>query len=245
MHPQRQDDVFFESIHDKKIFCLSSEPENPSAKVVIMCHGFKGSSTGPARQFVTFSRLLVERGYTVLRFDQPNCGNSEGSFIDVSFDDWVNTIVEIVENYIAQGYAIGLLGESMGASAAMVASSRERVRGKVSAILLWSPDPITTFDGDPAVVHEESGQKYRQQFWQEARDADILGSMLEFEGGIHLVYGEHDDVVGPEMSKVADLVREKRGTILRLDGEGHSRWREDTARMVFEQEVEKLEEWMP
>ena len=210
-----------------------------------MCHGFKGTSTGPSRHFVNFSRLLVEKGFSVLRFDQPNCGNSDGSFLEVSFNEWVDTIVEITEKYIAGGFEIGLLGESMGASAATVATNQSRIVGRVSALLLWSPDPMTTFDGDPAVVYEESGQKYLGRFWQEAKDANFLGSLEAFDGGIHLVYGKDDDVVGREMNKVVDVVQERQGTVLILDGEGHSSWRYDSVSIVFAQEVEKLSSWMP
>ena len=245
MTPRPVDTVFFESIRSKNIFCYFSEPDKSTKKLIIMCHGFKGTSTGPARDFVSFSRLLVEHGFSVLRFDQPNCGNSDGPFVEVSFNEWVGTIVELVERYLKGGYTIGLLGESMGASAAMVASSQDQIRRRVSSVFLWSPDPMTNFDGDPAVVYEESGQKYPGQFWQEAKEADVLGSLQAFDGGIHLAYGSNDDVVGREMDRVVDAVRERQGTLLKLDGEGHSGWSEDTARMVFAREFELLREWMP
>ena len=209
-----------------------------------MCHGFKGDSIGPARGFVSFSRLLAQHGYSVLRFDQPNCGNSDGPFLDVSFNEWVDTIVALVDKYAEAGYRISLLGESMGASAAIVATSEDRIHGRVSALLLWSPDPVRSFNGDPAAVYEERGQKYRGRFWQEAKEADVTGSLQTFEGGIHLVHGKHDDVVGRDMHDLVEVVREIGGTILTLDGEGHSIWHEDTALMVFAQETEKLDVWM-
>ena len=184
MTQPHKDSVFFENIHDKKIFCYLSEPKEATEKLIIMCHGFKGTSTGPARDFVTFSRLLVGHGYSVLRFDQPNCGNSDGPFLEVSFDEWVGTVVEVTSRYLAKGYKVGLLGESMGASAVMIASTRDRLRRNVPAVLLWCPDPVTSFDGDPAVVYEESGQKFRGQFWKEAKEADMLGSLQAF-GGRH------------------------------------------------------------
>ena len=241
---QTKDSVFFETFLDKRIFCYFSEPTQATDRLVIMCHGFKGSSTGPARHFVNFSRMLVEHGYSVLRFDQPNCGNSDGPFLTVSFRDWVYTITEITEKYRMKGYRIGVLGESMGASAAIVAAGQDRNRGMVSALLLWSPDPVSSFDGDPAAIYEENGQRYRGQFWLEADEADILGSMRAFDGAIHLVYGADDAVVGRDMDKVVDGVRDMRGTVLILDGEGHSNWREGTARMVFDQELERLREWI-
>ena len=241
---KQEDHVFFQNIRNKRIFCHLSEPLESTEKLVIMCHGFKGDSTGPARGFVSFSRLLAQHGYSVLRFDQPNCGNSDGPFLDVSFNEWVDTIVALVDKYTEEGYRISLLGESMGASAAIVATSKDRIHGRVSALLLWSPDPVRSFNGDPATVYEERGRKYHGRFWQEAKEADVTGSLQTFEGGIHLVHGKHDDVVGRDMHDLVEVAREMGGTILTLDGEGHSNWHEDTALMVFAQETEKLEVWM-
>ncbi|MCK4860022.1 MAG: hypothetical protein KAS87_05645, partial [Candidatus Omnitrophica bacterium] len=63
--------VWFEKIDDKQVFCILSEPKQIQNKMVIMSHGFRGSSIGPARTFVDFARLLVKNGFSVLRFDQP------------------------------------------------------------------------------------------------------------------------------------------------------------------------------
>ena len=209
-----------------------------------MCHGFKGCSTGPARGFVNFSRILVQHGYSVLRFDQPNCGNSDGPFLDVSFNDWVGTIVELTAMYTERGYRIVLLGESMGASASIVAANQDRICGRVSSLLLWSPDPVTSFSGDPAAVYEEKGQKFHGRFWQEAKEANILASLRSFEGSIHLVHGGLDKVVGRDMSKLVEVVRWSGGMVLTLDNEGHSNWCEDTALTVYRQETEMLNMWM-
>ena len=133
----------------------------------------------------------------------------------------------------------------MGASAAIVACKQDGMQGKVCALFLWSPDPVTSFSGDPTAIYEERGQRFRGRFWQEAKQADILASLQVFEGGIHLVHGRHDDVVGPDMSKLVEVVRDGGGTILILDNEGHSSWREDTALLVFKQEIEGLKVWMP
>ena len=240
----REDRVFFQRIRNHRIFCHFSEPPRPTARLIVMCHGFKGCSTGPARGFVNFSRILVQHGYSVLRFDQPNCGNSDGPFLDVSFNEWVETIIELTEKYSVRGYRITLLGESMGASAAIVAANNDRIRGKVSALLLWSPDPVTSSSADPAAIYEERGQKFRGRFWRQAKEANILPCLRTFEGGIHLVHGGFDKVVGRDMSKLVEVVRGKGGTVLTLDNEGHSNWCEDTALMVYRQETEKLKVWM-
>lgn len=52
-----------------------------SKNIVIFCHGYRGTSAGPNRFFVTAARQLAKRGISSLRFDQYGCGNSEGDFI--------------------------------------------------------------------------------------------------------------------------------------------------------------------
>jgi len=59
--------VYFEEVNGKKIFCYFSDVETSDKKIVIMSHGFRGSSLGPARQFVDFQKLLNKEGYSVLR----------------------------------------------------------------------------------------------------------------------------------------------------------------------------------
>lgn len=75
--------VFFEVINNKKIFCYFAEGEPNQKKLIIMSHGFRGQSTGPARQFVDFQRLLNKEGFSVLRADFPNSGNSDGDYLNV------------------------------------------------------------------------------------------------------------------------------------------------------------------
>lgn len=95
-----KDKVFFEKINNKNVFCVLSESDNNNKQIVIMSHGFRGSSIGPARTFVDFSRILNKEGISTLRFDQPNCGNSEGDFLDSSFNEWVNTTTYFAKKYL-------------------------------------------------------------------------------------------------------------------------------------------------
>lgn len=194
------ENVFFEEVNGKKIFCSFSQPQNPSRKLVTMCHGFRGNSTGASRSFFNYKELLVSEGFNVLRFDEPNSGNSEGAFIDSSFNEWVNSIVYFAKKYLEEGYRIVMLGHSMGATAVAVAV--KELKEKIPAIILWAPDPKSDSSqwlsqGSPATHHqdnilEEGGQKYKAAFWQEVEDADFFTCIDQYKGGIHLVYGEKD-----------------------------------------------------
>jgi len=184
--------VSFELINDKKIFHIISEPETSTKKIIIMSHGFRGTSIGPARTFVDFEKLLLREGFTVLRFDQPCGGNSEGDFIDSSFNEWINATRYFVEKYLNQGYEVVLLGQSMGATTTMIVAGQEKLKDRIPCIILWVPDAKSDVDVDPDEVYEESGQKYKGRFWIEVKEADFFRALDKYPGGIHLVYGETD-----------------------------------------------------
>lgn len=90
--------VSFENINNRRIFQILTENDNAEKKIVIMSHGFRGSSIGPARTFVDFEKLLLGKGFSVLRFDQPCSGNSEGDYTNSSFNVWIETTSYFAEN---------------------------------------------------------------------------------------------------------------------------------------------------
>lgn len=197
-------------INGKDIFCAFTK--GSTKKLVIMCHGFRGSSLGPNRTFFDFTQLLVPKGYSVLRFDQPNSGNSEGNFIDSSFNEWITTITYLTKHYLEQEYEIALLGQSMGATAVVAIMSDSQIRNKVKCLLLWVPDPKSTFDKDPNQIYEEGGQKYKGSFWQEAKESNFFDCLQIYTGKIHLIYGERDMYVDEKLRKrVIEQVKSQGG----------------------------------
>ena len=133
------DKVFFEKVNNKNIFCILNEPDDSKKQIVIFSHGFRSSTIGPARTFVDFSRILNKEGISTLRFDQPNCGNSEGDFLDSSFNEWVNTTTYFAKKYLDLGYKVILLGQSMGGATTIAATARIDLKNIIPCIILWSP----------------------------------------------------------------------------------------------------------
>jgi len=235
----------YESIKNKKIFQIFTEPEDLQKKIVIMSHGFRGSSIGPARTFVNFEKLLLEKDYSVLRFDQPNCGNSEGDFVNSSFKEWVDTTTYFAKKYIDKGYKVCLLGQSMGATTTMAVTSQSEVKNKIPCIILWVPDPESTFDKDPNSINEEEGQKYKESFWKEAFETNFFRNLKEYEGGIHLVYGENDKYVSQELrDQTVKHVQDKNQSVMILKGQGHSPWEYDICNEVYNEELKFLERYI-
>lgn len=235
------DKVFFEKINGKKVFCVFSE--STTKKLVIMSHGFRGDCNGPARQFVDFQRILRKEGYSVLRFDQPNSGNSEGDYIDSSFKEWVNTTVYLAKKYLGLGYEVNLFGQSMGATATVIAANDVKIKNKIPCLLLWVPDAKTTIRVNPKKVYEEGGQKYKGSFWQEAKDANFFQCLDSYQGKIHLVFGEVDRYVERELiDKTIQIVKAKHQETMILKGQDHSPWEFDLVQEVYQQEISKLKE---
>jgi len=236
------DKICFKSIRGKQIFTIFSKPKVSKKKIVIMSHGFRGSSLGPARQFVDFSRLLIKEGFSVLRFDQPNSGNSEGDYLFSSFNEWVETTAHFTKGYLDKGYRVALMGQSMGATTSVIATTKEPLRGKVCCLLLWVPGPKSNFSGSEDKIYEEGGQKYKGSFWQEAKEADFFKCLDHYHGGIHLVYGEKDRYVKKSlMNKVIKKVKQKGQEIMVLPGQDHSPWEFDVAQNVYREQLKKLQ----
>ena len=233
--------VAFELISDKKIFTILSEPEHSQKKIVIMSHGFRGTSTGPARSFVNFTNILIKHGFSTLRFDQPNCGNSDGEFLHVSFREWVNTITHFANKYIEAGYQVALLGQSMGATASLIAASQADLKSKIKCVLLWVPDPKSDYDNHSDIIAEENGEKYHMTFWREAKEMDFFKCLDLYTNSLHLVYGEKDKYVSDNLRlKTIQKVKDKNQKVTILKGQDHSPWEYDVSQAVFKEEIEFL-----
>ncbi len=231
--------VSFETINDKKIFQILTEPETSEKKIVIMSHGFRGSSIGPARTFVDFESLLIKNGFSTLRFDQPCGGNSEGNYIDSSFNEWIDTTAYFAKKYLDLGYKVALLGQSMGATTTMIVASKNELKDRIPCILLWVPGVNDVeFKGSFDEVFEEGGQKYKGQFWIESRTADFFQCLKDYQGGIHLVYGEKDRYISEDLrNKVVKEVKAKNQPYMVLPGQDHSPWDFDIAQKVYQEEL--------
>ncbi len=235
--------VFFKEVQGKKIFCYYSKPNLTTKKIVIMSHGFRSTNVGPARQFIDFQKILNKEGFAVLRFDQPNSGNSEGDYIDSSFNEWINTIVYFAKKYLDLGYKVSLLGQSMGATATVAATNNQKIKDKIPCILLWVPDPETVVTTKADEVYEEGGQKYKGSFWHEAKDSNFFQCLTDYMGKIHLVYGEVDRYVERKlMDKTIKIVKDKGQGVMILKGQDHSPWEFDLVQKVYQQELAKLKE---
>jgi hypothetical protein len=237
--------AFFENINGKQVFQIVTEPNNPQRKIVIMSHGFRSDSIGPARTFVDFENKLTSNGLSTLRFDQHCSGNSEGDYLDSSFDDWVETTSFLAKKYLALGYKVSLFGQSMGATTTMVVAAKAELRNLIPCIILWVPDPKSTYFAKWNEVGEECGQKYKEAFWKEAKEANFFECLKLYEGGIHLVYGEKDRYISELLrKKVLNEISIKGQPSMILPGQDHSPWDFEIAQKVYKEEITFLKKYL-
>jgi len=236
-----QKKVGFKTINNKKFFYIFSKPKKDNKKIVIMCHGFRGTSVGPARTFVDFENMLLKNNYSTLRFDQPNGGNSEGDYLNSSFNEWIKTTVQLTDEFLKKGYQVFLLGQSMGATSIVIASSHKKLKNKIPCILLWVPDPKSTYKCQSEKIYEENGQQYKGKFWLEAKNANFFKCLNQYSGKIHLVYGEKDRYISRQLrQKVINKVKGKNQQVMILKNQDHSPWKFNISQKVYQEEITLL-----
>jgi len=221
-------------IHGHNIACAHHDTGNKV--LVIFCHGFRSSSIGPNRFFVRAARLLAEHGISSLRFDQYGCGNSEGDFMDSSFNDWVETTKVIAKDYAAKGYKIFLFGQSMGGSTVIAAGS---ALPELMGIVSWVPDASADdFEPFPGGFMEESGQRVQSRFWEEAHNADIADKLTKVKAPAYIVQCSEDEFVSKENHEAIKANAQPQHTVEMFEGRRHSSWSYDDATTIIGKSVD-------
>lgn len=143
------------TVEDKQIFGILHRPLHATkVPAVLMCHGFAGTKVGRYRLYVRLSEALAAAGIASLRIDFRGCGDSEGQFIDTTFNgqvaDALAALHYLVDEAGVDSERIGILGRSLGGPVAIVTA---RHFSKVKSVVLWA-----------SVFH---GESWKSQ-WEEA-----------------------------------------------------------------------------
>lgn len=218
-----------------KIACTLHVPDSPSKHIVIFCHGYRGSSIGPGRLFVTLARMLSTNGIASLRFDQYGSGNSEGDFYSSSFLDWIQTTSEIVEEYQNQGYKVSLLGQSMGAATVIAVASKVPT---VCSFVAWAPDPnVEKFILPAEGYFEEGGQRVQAKYWSEAYKTNIAQQLRTVAAPGLIIQCENDEYVSKENHEAIARNAQPHHYLEMLRGHKHSTWSFEQGQSVLEKSI--------
>ncbi len=219
----------FQNVNGHQITTVFHDGGN--RKVVIFCHGFRGSSIGPNRFFVRLAKKLQKEGMSSLRFDQYGSGNSKGDFMESSFNDWVSTTQELAQRYLEDGFQVSLLGQSMGGATVIVAVSQIE---NINSVVAWTPGIITDPPEAKGEYMEEGGQRVQWKFWQEAHEANVLKSLQNISVPTLVFLATNDEYVGEKDMNTLKSSALPNQEIETLQNYKHSTWSYDQAESVIQ-----------
>jgi dienelactone hydrolase len=224
-----------EYINGHKIALYYTKAASNSKSVVIFCHGFRSSSIGPNRFFVRAAREFAWLGVDTIRFDQYGSGNSEGDFLDSSFNDWIATTVALCRKYLDKGYRVCLFGQSMGGSTVIAVAAQIP---EICCVVSWVPDPsVDEYDSAGLSYHEECGERVGNRFWLEAHEAHIPKALTSAAMPMYIVQCGDDEYVSPENHEAITSHTLSHHVVDMYEGYLHSRWTYDQATAIIDKSV--------
>lgn len=183
---------------------------------VAILHGFGGNKCGKHRMYVNIARALAEMGIGSVRVDYRACGDSDGTWKDMTVHGQVDDTLMIL-NYLAKRPEvdpthIGVLGRSFGGAVALMAAAKYQ---KLKSMALWAPvftsdqwrlfwdahkDQVEAMGEHAALPFQ--GELVTPTFVEEFFALDLCDalSQLQHVPLLH-VHGGEDTVVNPDHSE--------------------------------------------
>lgn len=200
-------------------------------EVMLLCHGFGGTRTGPGRLFVEMARALQAEGTSVLTFDRIGHGESCGSLADVTIEDEIAQLCQMLGAGPARGRMVHVVGHSLGAMEA--ASLAARMPDRISSLTLLAPAAAIVDDVARGQIIgrslgpiraggivEHDGQAVAAPIVDSARTFNPYAGLRSYRGPVTLHHGTADRLVAPSYSeRYAKLL--PRATLHLHDGADH------------------------
>lgn len=210
---------------DEEIYCQSGEntlrgvltvPKDVEGQmpVAILLHGLNTTEFWCA----DIAWALADNGIASVRFDFSGNGKSDGAQEDMSVSSLTmdtRAIIDFVQAMeITDQENIFIVGKSMGAVAAMLASKSEGEN--IKSMCLWYPGFSVKTAAQfgfllgehynpffPPETLEVAGFTYGRQFLKEIRIMDYESACQEYEGSVMIIHGTDDMVVPLHSSLMA------------------------------------------
>ncbi len=160
---------------------ILAEPESPSDRIVLLCHGFMSANASSTN--IELSGRLTAEGIATCRFDFDGHGAQPRPLQEMLMSRCVQQVAAILDWLVSAGYEqIGLLGSSFGGLIALHGAARRKAV-KVLALKC----PVSNY---PPLWQERLGEA-GMKFW---KDNNLL-TFAGLDGRARLEYGFYEDLL--------------------------------------------------
>ena len=185
--------------------------ENKKYTAIIFFHGLMDDRNGINYMSIQHAKYLTAAGYLVYRFDFRGCGESEGSFFDLTFTRQIEdgqSIYEFVENEeFVDRDKIFIRAHSMGGTVAIKLAQLKNPKGLIlyapgsnysleNSNLIKSLDKLSKSQG--LGEKDLGGIKLSAKIVDDSRKYNFLTMAEDYKGKVIMIRGEKDPVIEKE-----------------------------------------------
>lgn len=206
-------------------------PDSPAKGSILLAHCFTCS-----QDLHTMTRLttgLAEAGYAALRFDFTGLGRSGGEFAETSVSANVSDLTRAATTLIQMGFGpCGLIGHSLGGSAAILAAARlKTVRSVVTIGAPADVDHVTHLfadevdelkrDGRARVVIGGRSFELNAGFVDDLERHDVLANVRDLGRPYCTIHAKDDEVVDFDNARRLHEAAAEPKRLVALESGGH------------------------
>lgn len=174
--------------------------------LVIICHGFTGSKEGGGMA-IAMAEEIGKQGYATLLFDFSGCGESQGSFSDITLTKQINDLASSVDYGLALGFQrVITLGRSFGGTTALCHAAFDK---RIAGVCTWSApvelielfsvflEPENTIEDNIILLTNQNGTvMISKKFFTDLRQhKPILHVSMIAPRPLLVLHGQNDSVV--------------------------------------------------
>lgn len=161
--PRPRRDAFFLNTGSDRRFCLVTHAAGPCRGAVLHVPPFAEEMNRSRRMTTLAAQAFAQQGWTVMQLDLHGCGDSEGDFVDASWESWQQDL-DRAQAWLTHNLAPAVIGLWSLRAGSLLASSWLQTRQASLPWLAWQP-----------VIQ---GQTYLTQFLRIRLGADLADSGL-------------------------------------------------------------------
>lgn len=205
------------------------KPQQDKHPVCLIFHGFTGQKTGTKFCYVQLARMLEAKGIATFRFDFLGSGESDGNFVDMTFQDELSCARIILEETMRMENCteIYVLGHSMGGA---VASELAKLYpSQISKLVLWAPAfnlpyALEYLTGQVARcdVYDHGGYEISDRFVQDILNRDFYQNLDIYQNDLLIIHGTDDTTVPYEIHEKYLEGFKKDLSFVSIDGGNHN-----------------------